>query len=171
MSKKTADLADSYLARGIATCINPEDVQDGYTPPGCMSDLMHGGINDSGSWQQSGPDPYFADFEGTGDQDETMTGRGRSHPATEVTYARYEDTPAGARQLGPSRGGRPEPGNFRHDGAGEYPASDWNEPYRAAPGVSERSPERTSFTGNKRTPMDREGHAENGGSAVKKWRR
>lgn len=170
MSKKTADLADSYLARGIAHCIAPEDIEDGFAPPGCMSDLMHGGINDSGSWQQSGPDPYFADFEGAGDQDETMTGRGRAHPATEVTYARYEDTPQGARQLGPSRGDHPEPDNFRHDGGGAYPHDDWNEPYRAGPGTRERSPAKASFTDGK-TKMDRAGHAENGGSATKKWRR
>lgn len=155
------DKANSNFARGIAYCVAPEDVQDGYAPPGCMSDLMHGGINDSGTWQQSGPDPYFADFEGAGDQDQTMTGRGRSHPLTEVTYYRVEDTPRGARQTGPNEGNHPEPNKFRHE--------DWNEDYRQGPKMAQ-SPKATSFTGNKAVKVDRtkDGEPRQGGAAQRK---
>jgi hypothetical protein len=171
MSKKTADLADSYLARGVAHCIAPEDIEDGYAPPGCMSDLMHGGINDAGTWQQSGPDPYFADFEGTGDQDITMTQAGRSHPQTDETWCRYEDTSQGARQLGPSRNDHPEPSNYRHDNNAKlYPGNDWNEDYRSGPGTKERSPRMASFTDGK-TQMDRAGHGPTGGNTKKKFTR
>lgn len=154
--------ADTHFARGFAFAVAPEDVQDGYTPPGCMSDLMHGGINDSGMWQQSGPDPYFADFEGAGDQDMTMTGRGRSHPYTEVTYARYEDTPKGARQLGPAVSDSPEPDDYRNE--------KWNEEYRQGPALRE-SPARASFTGRANAPQDTRYNEDSGGSAKRKWRK